>query len=576
MVGTATKPVDLVPQTSNENLSLRICGTSRAGQIIQLKSGKCSIGSGERCTLRVRARSVKPLHCVIFRGNEKTFVRSWSPDTRLNGQSFSDAQLSPGDRIGVGPIEFEVLGPKDKPIQSALAPDMREIGPPAERRFRAGTSLADRDELDRLTGRLVLANQQGRARARRLIGQLRLARKDLLRLGQGATSPATDDRELPSVASQVVGRQQAREEEHQQWEIARQEAERQIARSAEQLDEQMAQIEAQKAALHRQRNEWEASRAEAEEQLVARAEEVDRREAEFDNRLAGHRGQSAVADAASIDSDFTDAVSPKDGPQDHQPQAATNEASTSGEPFWAGAAKDESEASESSAPPVGVGTDAESVQQYMARLLNRVGGVTAIQDAPPAGQASEPLPTVESSDPVCDRVSGDEPADSNPDTDLSPACQAENPSSGHEAPPNEAAEDANMALRATANASAEEAIDRQMQGSLRTVATSRLLVTFLGIIGGIVSTWGWLTGSDSFLTLSGAVTCFAIAGFSGVWYLLLMANKPNLNLMPQEDGPAHDDSQPAGEDSDNSSLDEMPVGDVIHATADDDPTRDAN
>ena len=93
---------------------------------------------------------------------------------------------------------------------------------------------------------------------------------------------------------------------------------------------------------------------------------------------------------------------------------------------------------------------------------------------------------------------------------------------------------------AAADALAEEAIDRQMQRSLRSTATSRLLVTFLGIIGGIVSTWGWLTAPDSSLALYGAIICFGIAGFSGVWYLLLMGNKPNLDLMPREDGQSHD------------------------------------
>ncbi len=96
--------------SSSGDFVLRICGSSRNGQIVRLKSTKCTIGSGPQCTLRLRAAGVGPLHCLLLRGRTGTIVRCWSPDTRLNHQAFSDAVLSPGDRLGIGPIELEVLG----------------------------------------------------------------------------------------------------------------------------------------------------------------------------------------------------------------------------------------------------------------------------------------------------------------------------------------------------------------------------------------------------------------------------------------------------------------------------------
>ncbi len=541
MVGTATRPTAPVTQTCNERLALRICGTSRAGQIVRLNSRKCSIGSGEHCTLRVRARSVKPLHCVIFRGGAKTVVRCWSPDTRLNGRSFSDAQLLPGDRLGVGPIEFEVVGPTEEGSQDSPRPTITGPVRPAGPQREEGSGTAGRKQLDQLTSRLVLANQQGRARVKRLIGQLRLARTDLLRLEQGATSPLADDREQESIAAQVRGRQEALEEEHQQWEAAREEAEQRLALRAEQLDEQMSQIETQKAALHRQRSEWEASRAEAEEQLVVRAEEVDRREAEFDDRLAGRRSESAAAEAVSIDSDLPDAGSPDDGLADAELEPTAPEATAS----------DYFELAETDSPP-STGTDAESVQQYMARLLNRVGGAAADEVLEPADQTPELVSPVGSSDPVSEQPSWEEHADSDPDAE--PACEAceaesaESAESNDEASASELAVDPEIAARESANASAEEAMDRTMQRARQSTATSRLLVAFLGTIGGIVSTWGWLTGTGSLLAFCGAITCFAIAGFSGVWYLLLMGNKPNLDLMPWEEARSCEDAPPAEEE----------------------------
>ncbi len=36
-------------------------------------------------------------------------ARSWAPRTLVNGQPFNDAVLEPGDRLSVGPVEFEIL-----------------------------------------------------------------------------------------------------------------------------------------------------------------------------------------------------------------------------------------------------------------------------------------------------------------------------------------------------------------------------------------------------------------------------------------------------------------------------------
>ncbi len=91
------------------DLVLRIRGTNRDGQYLRLRSRKCTIGSGKNCTLRLGSKNIAPLHCLILRGQGSTIVRCWASDTRLNGQAFSDAQLTPGDRLGIGPLEFEVV-----------------------------------------------------------------------------------------------------------------------------------------------------------------------------------------------------------------------------------------------------------------------------------------------------------------------------------------------------------------------------------------------------------------------------------------------------------------------------------
>ncbi len=108
--GTITSPADAtLPDVATGDLVFRIVGTSRSGQIIRLRSKKCTIGSSAGCTLRLVARGIRPVHCLILRGESSTVVRCWAPETRLNGGAFTDAPISTGDRLCLGPIELEIL-----------------------------------------------------------------------------------------------------------------------------------------------------------------------------------------------------------------------------------------------------------------------------------------------------------------------------------------------------------------------------------------------------------------------------------------------------------------------------------
>jgi len=91
------------------DLVLRIRGTDRDGQTVRLRSSKCTIGSGPTCTLRIVARGVRPVQCLILRGRSATVVRRWCPDVRLNGRGFVDARLAPGDVLTIGPVGLEIL-----------------------------------------------------------------------------------------------------------------------------------------------------------------------------------------------------------------------------------------------------------------------------------------------------------------------------------------------------------------------------------------------------------------------------------------------------------------------------------
>jgi chromosome segregation ATPase len=89
-------------------LALSVLTGEHQGRQVRIRGPKCTIGSGRGCTLRLRARGVQPLHCWILRGAGGAVVRRRHRDTQLNGRTFEDAALSPGDKLRIGSIELEV------------------------------------------------------------------------------------------------------------------------------------------------------------------------------------------------------------------------------------------------------------------------------------------------------------------------------------------------------------------------------------------------------------------------------------------------------------------------------------
>ncbi len=93
---------------------------------IEIRSLPCTIGAGERCTLRLRAAGVQLLHCGIIWKDDGCQIQRLSVDTWLNGRSFGVAPLKVGDIVRVGPIELETLA---LPTVRTIAPPVMEPEP---------------------------------------------------------------------------------------------------------------------------------------------------------------------------------------------------------------------------------------------------------------------------------------------------------------------------------------------------------------------------------------------------------------------------------------------------------------
>lgn len=90
------------------SLRVRVRST---GQLIDLPMGKTTVGSSPRCNLRIEAPGVQPVHCLLVRDSDGLTARRWAADSQLNGAAFDDAPLASGDRLLLGGVELELVGP---------------------------------------------------------------------------------------------------------------------------------------------------------------------------------------------------------------------------------------------------------------------------------------------------------------------------------------------------------------------------------------------------------------------------------------------------------------------------------
>ncbi len=244
--------------TSTGDLVLRLSSSSRDGQIVRLRSAKCTIGSAPQCTLRLVACGVAPVHCLLLRGPAATVARCWSADTRLNGASFDDAVLSCGDRLSIGPIELEVL----------------EVGATSPARQPS----IDEEETERAASR---QHEQFAARLAELEAE------------QNALTTERDD---------LAARRNALAEERRQWQDQQEEMRRAIAEEHAQLAARSVELESQQNALADERRQWQTDQ-EANLGTNEPSDQVGDQMAELESQRTrpGHAARHLAGRARRID-----------------------------------------------------------------------------------------------------------------------------------------------------------------------------------------------------------------------------------------------------------------------------------
>ncbi|MHB1035769.1 MAG: FHA domain-containing protein [Pirellulales bacterium] len=474
---------------------LQIRGTSRDGQVIRLKSAKCTIGSGRGSTLRLRARGIRKTHCLILRGPDRTVVRSWAADSRLNGRAFRDAALVAGDRLAVGPVEFEVL--EGGLAEAAVARPEVEIRPP-QAAPEAGAAEA---EASRLSARRAELD------------------RDLRELLQQKASLLERAARLDQERAAFEGRQQAFEDRLAKWETERAATTEGLAARSREMEQHLAEMQAQQRDLEAQREKWEAERNGADAQLAERWQEVERRLAELlaeervlDDQREKWRTERVEADArvnekcelierqlADLQAERASWKQPARPSPEAEPEVP--KASTVAEPEAPPLVDRATERPRLPTPNAAKPEPEESIDDYMARLMERVRGG---KGEPGSFAIAAPAESAGTEREVPDAVAS--------------AGQGE-PSRrpGRAAVPERLSD--LSAMRELANVAARGALDWHSRKQLLTARYGKLLVAIMGLVCGIVLfNLSALMGD---LTYYAAMMGFLVAVYWGLQYAVL-------------------------------------------------------
>ena len=276
-------------------------GDGRA-RTFHMSGAKCAIGSDERCEIRLKGTGVRPVHCVILRGDDRTIVRRWAGNTWLNGRTFNDTTLHQGDELRLGNLCIRVV--ED---ERAARADFQ----PAGGRLRHALSQAHRENdwspitepgttLEQLPQRELLRRLvEAEARVSQLQYQLATGRYDAAQLVAQIESLESQ------TPSNVVGTEPIQQQEA--WIDERRELEQELAAAKKRIKHLEAEREEQEGVCDSLRRDleqlrttastaavrFEAQRAELEQHAAQLAEklaaEIASREAQIEAREADLR-----------------------------------------------------------------------------------------------------------------------------------------------------------------------------------------------------------------------------------------------------------------------------------------------
>jgi len=109
--------------TFDDSIDFRVTRGGNARRL-RIRTNRCTLGSGEGCTVRLDDASLRPMHAVILRDANRVLLRAYSVPIDVNGHVTGETFLHVGDCFVLGSYQFELLheptlpGQQDHPERS--------------------------------------------------------------------------------------------------------------------------------------------------------------------------------------------------------------------------------------------------------------------------------------------------------------------------------------------------------------------------------------------------------------------------------------------------------------------------
>jgi pSer/pThr/pTyr-binding forkhead associated (FHA) protein len=128
---------------------LKVLVGKNSGQELNIPGPRFFIGRAEDCQLRPRSDLISRHHCVLLIEEGFLAIRDFGSKngTIVNGQRIvGERELKPGDRLTIGPLEFEVLVPTPAPTKKR--PKVESVKEAAARTAEGHGAQGDADNMD--------------------------------------------------------------------------------------------------------------------------------------------------------------------------------------------------------------------------------------------------------------------------------------------------------------------------------------------------------------------------------------------------------------------------------------------
>src|SRR6478735_6301765 len=106
-------------------LSLVVAQGVHAGKVIPVTSAEFVIGRDPQCQLRPASPAISKQHCVLAVREGKAYIRDCGSTngTFVNGEQVAaEREVNTGDRLKVGPLEFDIRIEAGVPAPAAARP----------------------------------------------------------------------------------------------------------------------------------------------------------------------------------------------------------------------------------------------------------------------------------------------------------------------------------------------------------------------------------------------------------------------------------------------------------------------